>query len=297
MKSKHVVAGLGEVLWDVFPDGARFGGAPANFACSAAGVGGHAVHVFMASGVGGDELGDRALQVLSQKHVDVSCMAIDDRQTGQVLVTLDQHGKADYEFASNTAWDNLRWTPNLEQLASAANAVCFGTLGQRSEISRQTIRSFVKATSDPCLRILDINLRPPFWDKETLLESMPLANILKLNDEELPILASLLNLEGTELNLLNALRQKYSFRLIALTRGSNGSILLEADGTISDLPGEPTNVIDTVGAGDAFTAAMVVGLLNDWPLSRLHQRAAQVAGFVCGQPGATPEIPDALRIS
>jgi len=296
MTSKFIIAGLGEILWDVFPDGARFGGAPANFACSAAGIGGDAVSAFMASAVGRDQPGEKALQILTQKYVDVSCVAIESQQTGQVLVTLDPHGKATYEFAANTAWDNLNWTPELEYLASTVHAVCFGTLGQRSETSRRTIRKFVTSTSPDCLRILDINLRRPFWEENTLLESIPLANVMKLNDEELPVVASLLKLKGTDMELLQALQRQFSFRLIALTRGGNGSLLLAADGTISDLPGEPTTVIDTVGAGDAFTAAMAVGLLNGWPLSKLHQRAAQLAGFVCGQPGATPEIPEALQI-
>lgn len=296
MTSKFKIAGLGEILWDVFPDGARFGGAPANFACSAAGVGGDSVHAFVASAVGNDQSGEKALQILKQKHVDVSCVAVDQKQTGQVLVTLDSQGKASYEFAADTAWDNLQWTPELATLASGINAVCFGTLGQRSEDSRKTIRKIVSSTPKDCLRILDINLRPPFWEESTVLESLPLANIVKLNDEELPIVASLLGFEGTEPELMRAIQQRFSLKLIALTRGGNGSALFAADGTVSDLPGKPTHVIDTVGAGDAFTAAMVVGLLHKWPLSKLHERAGEVAGFVCGQPGATPEIPETLRI-
>ncbi|MEZ6126215.1 MAG: carbohydrate kinase [Planctomycetaceae bacterium] len=286
----HVV-GLGEVLWDIFPDRSCFGGAPANFACSVAGVGRGSVKAWMLSAVGTDDLGQRAIAELQQRHVDVSCVQQLPQQTGQVLVQLDSVGQASYEFAANTAWDNLQWSDALAEFAPQVSAVCFGTLGQRSEVSRQTIRRFVRSTSPDCLRILDINLRSPFWDSAVIRDSLPLANILKLNSDELPVVASLLNLTGSDAAILNEIRQRCSLRLIALTRGANGSLLMDANGHTSDLPGQSTAVVDTVGAGDAFTAAITVGLLKHLPLSELHAQAAKLAAWVCTQPGATPEIP------
>ena len=291
MTVPETIVGLGEVLWDVFPDGARFGGAPANFACSVAGVGGDVVHVCMVSAVGTDELGQRALLELKQRHVDVSFVPQQNRPTGQVLVRLNAEGQASYEFAADTAWDNVAWSDGLQSLAASVVAVCFGTLCQRSDVSRETIRRFVAATPESCLRILDINLRPPFWNDETILASLPLANVLKLNSDELPVVALLLNLHGNEQELLRQLQQKFSLRLVALTRGADGSLLLDQSGEFSDLPGQPTQVVDTVGAGDAFTAGMTVGLLKKLPLPDIHLLAARVAAYVCTQPGATPVIP------
>ena len=162
MTATPTIVGLGEVLWDVFPDGPRFGGAPANFACSAAGLGGDTVHAAMVSAVGNDELGRQALQALMDHAVDVRGVDQIDFQTGQVLVSLDQHGRATYEFASNTAWDHLEWTPHLKILAERTDAVCFGTLGQRAAISATTIQQFVLSTPPKSLRAFDVNFRPPF---------------------------------------------------------------------------------------------------------------------------------------
>lgn len=290
------IVGLGEVLWDVFPDGPRFGGAPANFACSAAGVGGETVHVSMVSAVGHDALGRRALQTLIEHAVGVQYVDQMEFQTGQVVVSLDNLGRATYNFAANTAWDHLEWRAGLETLAERTDAVCFGTLGQRSQLSATTIERFVSSTPLTSLRVFDVNLRPPFWTAEAVLRSLELANILKLNDEELPVIAGLLKIDGDSENILRQLMERYALKLAALTRGANGSLLLSESGEISDLPGKPTKVVDTVGAGDAFTAAMIVGLLTNRTLSDLHHWAAEVAAYVCSHAGATPRLPSYLKL-
>jgi len=295
--SRHQIVGLGEVLWDVFPDGPRFGGAPANFCCSGKEVGGEAFDVAMVSSVGTDLPGKKALQEFERRSVNVLHLASLDRPTGQVLVTLDSVGQASYQFLNDTAWDHLGWSDDLQTLAARTDAVCFGTLGQRSEISRRTIRQFVAATPAHCLRILDVNLRSPFWDSDVILDSVPLANVLKLNNDELPLVADLLSIPGDPLEQLTALRQKFSLRLVALTCGASGSILLNDKGAVSQLPGQSTIVVDTVGAGDAFTAAITIGLLLQMPLQEIHAWADRVAAFVCTQPGATPSFPEAYRVN
>lgn len=295
MTDRKQIIGLGEVLWDVFADGPRFGGAPANFACSAAGVGGRGVHVSVVTGVGNDALGEQGLEEFRKRNVDVAHVTQLDCQTGQVLVQLDAQGQASYTFLEDTAWDNVAWTNDLRLLAQNTDAVCFGTLGQRSIVSRQTIRQFVHATPDRCLRILDINLRPPYWNDTVIRESLPLANVLKLNSDELPIVASCLLLQGNEEELMRQLLQRFSLRLVALTRGAAGSLLLSSTGQRSELPGKKIMIVDTVGAGDAFTAALTVGLLQGRPLSEVHVWADRVAAFVCTQPGATPDFPDGFR--
>lgn len=291
-----IIVGLGEVLWDVFPDGARFGGAPANFACSAAGLAADSANVCMVSAVGTDELGRRAVQEIADHGVDPTYVARLDRQTGRVDVQVDDAGHASYEFAADTAWDQLDWSAELHDLAARTDVVCFGTLGQRSEQSRKAIRSFVAATPETCLRIFDVNLRPPFWDDDVIRRSLLFSNALKCNEDELPVLARIFDLAGSDRDMLTQLAQRFRLRLVALTRGGDGSLLVTESGEVSDLPGIETQVVDTVGAGDSFTAALALGFLNRLPLATTHVWASKVAAFVCSQAGATPVIPPELHM-
>ena len=293
MHPNPIIVGLGEVLWDVFPDGPRFGGAPANFVCSAAGLPWGRFEVAMASAVGVDELGQRAIAALVDHHVNVDAVARINYPTGHVSVRLDNQGHASYEFAMDTAWDRLEWSNGLKELALRADVVCFGTLSQRSDESLATIRRFVGATRSSTLRVLDINLRPPFYTDAIILDSIKLANVLKLNDDELPVLARLTGITGTPADMLRQLAKKYELQVVALTLGANGAILMQGD-EVSQCPGVETRVVDTVGAGDAYTAALVIGLLNGRNLEMINRKACQVAAYVCSQSGATPLLPDWL---
>jgi fructokinase len=295
MMRRLAVVGIGEILWDLFPSGARFGGAPANFVSSVAELAADRIEVSMVSGVGRDELGTGALESLRAHGVDTSRVAALDRPTGTVLVTLDAAGQASYEFAADTAWDNIAWSDELQQLAGGADAVCFGTLAQRSEISRRTVLRFVRAARPDGLRVLDVNLRPPFWSRQVVLESLECANVLKLNDTELPILADMLDLRGDDDTLLAQLVERFSLRLVALTRGAAGAVLRSSSGERSDLPAPATQVVDTVGAGDSFTAVLVVGLLGGLALPAINAWGNRVAAFVASQSGATPHLPADLH--
>ncbi len=295
-QTDNQIVGLGEILWDVFRDGARFGGAPANFACSASGLAAGSARVSMAGAVGGDDLGRRALAEFTARGVDVAAVAVLSEPTGRVDVTVDAAGHASYVFAPDCAWDNVPWSDSLERIAAATTAVCFGTLSSRGATSRATIRRFVAAVPFPALRILDINLRPPFWSSDIVRDSLPFANVVKCNDDELPVVAEILGLSGSPEAILRQLVDRHDLRLAALTRGAKGSLLVTAGGSSSDLPGTPVDVVDTVGAGDAFTAAVTLGLLAGWPLSTLHAHAERVAAYVCTQRGGTPPIPADLRI-
>jgi fructokinase len=289
------IVAIGEILWDMFPDGPQFGGAPANFAGSVAELGGSGVDVHVVSAVGRDELGKQALELLRGRGVRVDHVAEIDRPTGQVLVHVDSAGQASYEFAADTAWDNLSWSDELSELAAQADAVCFGTLGQRSETSRETIQRFVRATRPDCRRILDINLRPPFWSRAVVLESLELANVLKLNDGELAVLADLLGYDVSKETEIEGLVAAYHLSLVAVTRGENGALLLNSAGERSDVPGQRVNVANTVGAGDSYTAALVLGMQRGLPLDVTNAWASRVAAFVCTQPGAAPKLPEWLR--
>ena len=186
----------------------------------------------------------------------------------------------------------MEWSNELEQLAHRTDAVCFGTLGQRSEVSLATIRRFVAATRPTALRILDVNLRPPFVSDAVILDSLRLANILKLNDEELSVLARLIGLTGSPAEMLRRLADEFAFQVVALTRGVNGALLIRGD-EISEHPGVAAHVVDTVGAGDAFTAALALGLLDGRDLETINRTACEVAAFVCSQSGATPNMSSA----
>ena len=296
-KIRPLVVGIGEVLWDIFSDGPKFGGAPANFACSAAGLGSGMIDAALVSAVGRDDLGSRALAVLRDHGVDATRVTESDDPTGQVIVRLDNDGKPDYEIATGAAWDRLSVSADMDNLARRVDAVCFGTLGQRSTVSRSVIRQFVSTTRDDCIRILDVNLRPPFWSDELILESMGLASMLKCNDTELPVIASLLHVTGSDVAVLQKLIVRYSLELAALTRGSDGSLLVSATGAVSEVSGSSVSVVDTVGAGDAFTAALTLGLVHGAGIPETHKWAGRVAGFVCSQPGATTSISHDLRLS
>ena len=294
MLEKFHVTGIGEILWDMFPDGAQFGGAPANFVCHSQALDATS---HMVSCVGNDELGRRALGFLQQHGVDTSTVArSEERPTGTVEIELDAEGVAQYEFAANVAWDALAWSDALARAADEADVVCYGTLGQRSEISMNTIQRFLKGTTDDCLCVFDVNLRQHFYNEALIRDSLKFANILKLNDEELHVLGSSCGLSGPETAVMEQVRERYNLRLVALTRGANGAILLTED-SVSECDGFAVDIKDTVGAGDAFTAAMTLGLLMGHELDRINEHACRVAAFVCSQDGAAPKLPDNLKLS
>ena len=193
------------------------------------------------------------------------------------------------------AWDRITADALALDRAAQADAVYFGSLAQRSEPARQAIRSLIAAAPADALRVFDVNLRPPFVDRDVLETSMAVANVFKLNDQELPVFAGMFGLPGGVRNQIVELTRRFPFGLVALTRGGSGS-LLWADGAWSDHPGIEVEVCDTVGAGDAFTAALTVGQLAGWGLDEINQRANEVAAFVCTQPGGMPALPDRLMI-
>ncbi len=279
---------LGEVLWDVFPDETRFGGAPANFACHAAA---HGAAVTMLSRVGSDALGDRAIANLQSHGVEVKHLQRDTvLPTGRVLVQLDDQGVPSYDICENVAWDQLEWVASMQSMAGQVDAVYFGTLGQRSERSHQTIRQFVSAVSSSALRVFDVNLRVPYLNEEIIKESLSLANILKLSDEELYFVTAMVGIHGDVMTRLAALRERYELKLVALTRGAHGAVLM-TENEVSDFPGITTAVKDTVGAGDSYTATLVTGLWRGESLEAINERACRVAAYVCSQKGATPPLP------
>ena len=281
---------LGEVLWDLFPEGERFGGAPANFACHAAVLG---ADVTMASAVGEDDRGREAIEILESYGIDTRCVTtLPGLPTGTVGIALDDLGKPTFTIHEGSAWDHFPWTEALEETLASVDAIYFGTLGQRGVESRETInRAALMAaeTGTPCL--LDVNLRAPYFDGALLRASIERATLLKLSDEELPEVLACLEVAPNRNaeDALKEVREVGELDLVVMTRGAEGALLVNGDGSF-DQPGIPTTVRDTVGAGDAFTAAFLVGHLAGDPPGETLRRACEIAAAVCARDGAVPEL-------
>ena len=288
MKKPRIIS-FGEVLWDLFPDGGRFGGAPANFACHAALQG---AEVTICTAVGDDSYGDDAIRILSEYDIDVSLVqTVATAPTGTASVNLDDEGKPSFLFQDNSAWDQLQWTDDIATKILSADAICFGTLGQRSEMARQTTqRALELAGRAKIPRVVDINLRPPFFDAKIIRESIQLASILKMSDEEVETVCAVFEIDlrqGLEA-ALRCLMELGQLKMIVVTRGSEGALLLTTD-DFSVQAGIPTEVIDTVGAGDAFTAAFLIRELQGSARSQNLLESCMFAAEVCSHAGAVPK--------
>lgn len=283
---KKRIVGLGEVLWDLLPRGACLGGAPANFAYITTLMGDQGI---VASCVGEDSRGIEALRRMEELGLDIDHVQTDRQYpTGVVNVTLDSEGLARYEITHPVAWDFMRWSSDWERLASTIDAVCFGSLAQRSETSRTTIRHFVNAAPKSAVKVFDVNLRQSYYSKDVLWESMTLANIVKFNDEELPKIMGLLQLpHKDEVTSGQRLCQECELDLVCITRGGRGSILLQGD-DVREHPGFKVRVADTVGSGDAFTAGLVHEYLHGASLDLMNEVANLVGAWVASEAGAMP---------
>jgi fructokinase len=289
----YVLVGIGEILWDILPSGKQMGGAPANFAYHAAALGEDGVVV---SRVGKDELGLEILNHLELLGLSSEFITLDESYpTGTVTVNVDWDGVPDFTIHENVAWDVLPEAQGLPELAQRADVVCYGSLAQRSPTSLNTIQKFLLSMSSDKLRIFDINLRQNFYSREVISRSLKLANFLKLNEHELGTLSEMYSLEGEEELTLKGLAERFDLEMVALTKGSNGSVLYAQD-QISIHSGFTVDVVDTVGAGDAFTAAMAIGVLKGFELDRINELANRIASYVCTQPGGTPPIPKEIQL-
>jgi fructokinase len=281
------VIGLGELLWDCFPDRRLPGGAPANVAFQAQQLG---LTAAVATRVGTDPLGDELCDFLRTQGLSTALVQRDPLHgTGTVTVEPNATGTR-YTFLENSAWDFLEATPAWLTALSQAQAVCFGTLAQRGTVSRAAIHRGLTACSPGCLIVYDINLRPPFYEREWIEASLALAHIVKLNDDEVRVLRPLLQgPSGDDRDFAAWLLQRHVLDAVCVTRGPHGALVVSPDETI-DAPGVPVTVVDTVGAGDAFTAALIAARLSQWPWERAVQLANRVGALVASRPGAMPAL-------
>lgn len=296
------VVGVGEVLWDLLLTGPQLGGAPANFAYHAHALGAQSSVI---TRVGSDDCGSEIIRRFREMGLPETTVQMDEAHpTGTAKVELSGDGLARFTIQENVAWDHVALAPEAVAAASSADAICFGSLAQRSTSSRDAIQRLIAIAPANVLRVFDINLRQNFYTREVIEQSLQLANVLKLNDDELPTLAAMFNPDGstgetsrgavssphTIERQIECLAQQFNLQVVALTRGPNGSLLYQ-QGRWSDCPSQPVKVVDTVGAGDSFTAALVLGLLHKMDLDELNSVANDVARYVCSEAGATPPMP------
>ena len=289
---KNIIVGMGEALWDILPEGKKIGGAPANFAYHVSQFG---LDSCVVSAVGEDKLGDEIITNFNEKKLNY----ILDRvpyPTGTVMVELDANGIPMYDIKQNVAWDNIPFTPELKELARNTKALCFGSLAQRSVVSRNTINEFLNemGDDDSTLKIFDINLRQGFYTTDIICRSMEQCNILKINDEELVTVSRMFDYPGIDLeNKCWLLLGKYNLKMLILTCGVNGSYVF-SPGKVSFVKTPKVQVADTVGAGDSFTAAFIASILKGKTIEEAHKTAVEVSAFVCTQNGAMPVLPKDL---
>jgi fructokinase len=316
MKEPHLILGVGELLWDMLPEGARLGGAPANFAVMAGRLGSHAA---ILSRIGRDDLARQAIDRLDPMPVDTSPLQVDvAHATGRVTVSFSG-GEPKYTIHQPAAWDFMELSDAWVQLVQRADAICFGSLAQRNRESRQTIQTLIAESSTSCIRVFDVNLRAPFYSSEVLEESMELATVVKMNDAEAPLVLDLLDIALDDDSAVGAvlpsplrpsadesrtaslrlaadrlLEEFPSLQLVAITKGSRGSLLVTRD-EWNEHPGFPVKLADGIGAGDAFTAAMTHYLLRGADLATLNEAGNRWGGWMASQSGAMPALPDAVR--
>src|SRR5277367_823801 len=299
---QKVVVGHGELLWDMLPAGKRLGGAPANFTVMSSRLGNRGV---IASRLGNDALGAEARAVLEAFPADLGLLQVDAAHTTGTVGVEIHDGEPHYVIHEPAAWDFMEWTPEWRSLAESADAVCFGSLAQRNPDSRATIREFLAATRPECVRVFDVNLRPPFFNAGIIADSLASATIFKLNELEVPQVLTMLDMpqpagpqshpKDEETSLLEAARallQKYPLKLVAITMGGEGSLLVSRD-IFHRHHGVSIKIADTVGAGDAFTAALVDAYLAGASLTEMNEAGNRWGGWVASQPGAMPPLDDA----
>ena len=289
---KRLVVGLGEVLWDMLPEGRKIGGAPVNFAYHAGQFG---IDTMAVSAIGNDKLGEDTIAEMNGKHLNHIFPSV-PYPTGSVQVSLDEKGVPAYDIKENVAWDNIPFTNEIESVARNCQAVCFGSLAQRNTVSRNTIRKFIESTPSGCIRIFDINLRQNFYTSNVIHDSLEHCNILKINDEEIMLVSRMFNYDSSNIeNVCRTIMEDFSLEMVILTCGTKGSYIFTKGG-VSFMPTPKVNVADTVGAGDSFTGSFCAAILRGLPVAEAHKKAVEVSAYVCTQNGAMPEIPESMKL-
>ncbi len=285
------IIAIGEIVWDCLPAGNQLGGAPLNFAFFAKEL---SAQAYAVSAVGNDELGDETLHVASATGVNLDFVQRNDLPTSRVLVTLDENGIPQYEIVEGVAWDAVECPDSALELVRDASVICWGSLAQRTEKSRQSVLSMLSAAPASCLKVFDINIRQHYYSLEVIKNSLEYADILKLNEDELPLVAEMLGMTGSEEAVISEIIERYSLKYVVYTHGADFSRVYGAEGLLSHQDTPKVKVADTVGAGDSFTAVLVTSLLQGRDIATAHALAVEVAAFVCTQHGAINSLPEEI---
>lgn len=285
---KFTIVGIGEILWDEFPDGKMLGGAPANFAFHAGQLGAKSIVI---SRVGNDTSGNEIKSILKQKNILSIFQTDPAHPTGRVSVKTDKNGSPEYIIHENCAWDFISNLSEADHLKNRIDAICYGSLSQRNNVSAFSIQKYITSIHKKCLKIFDINLRQKYYTPQNISKLLDMANILKLNQEELDIISKMFLSSNEESMCLKELKSMFSLDFIILTKGEDGSLIFKNDDEKSVYKNNPVNVKDSVGAGDSYTAAAAIGFLNGYSLDKTNKIASSIAAYVCTQKGATPTIP------
>lgn len=287
MMDRKKVVSIGEIVWDVLPSGKQLGGAPLNFAFFAKELGAESYAV---SAVGNDPLGEEALEVASATGVNLDYIQHNDLPTSRVLVSLDAKGIPQYEIVEGVAWDAVECTDAGLSLMKEASVICWGSLAQRNEKTRRSVMALLDSAPEDCIKVFDINIRQRYYSLPVIEDSLRRADILKLNEDELPLVADMLGIAGEDKEVISSLIERYSLSYLVYTHGADFSEVYASDGGYSHLPTPKVEVADTVGAGDSFTAVFVISLLGGVPLKEAHERAVKVSAYVCTRHGAINSI-------
>jgi fructokinase len=282
---KKLIIGFGELLWDILDNEKLLGGAPANFGyhCQQSGA-----EARIVSAIGNDDFGDEIIEHFENKGLMTDYLQrTSNHPTGTVTVKVNAQGIPSYTIHEPVAWDYIEWNEVLQSLAQSADAICFGSLSQRSPVSKATLQKMLASVSQRCLKVFDINLRPPFYNTAILAESLELATIIKMNVEEAIIVGDMFQWGSDVQVIVKELFKKFNFQLIAITYGEEGSRLF-TPGKESFMKVNAVKIADTIGAGDSFTAALITGWLNQFPLAEIHTLATNLSAYVCTQRGAMP---------
>lgn len=280
---KRKVVAFGEIVWDMLPDGKKIGGAPLNFAYFSQNPD---THVLIISAIGDDMLGRETVEILSNAGIDLTYVQKNSFPTSQVLVELDENGCPQYEIVENVAWDAVECTESTLESVSDAAVFCWGSLSQRNAVSRNTLLDILNALPADCLRVFDINIRQHYYTEEIITQSLSYSDVLKLNEDELPLVADILGISGSEKEIICTIMDRFSLKYLIYTHGAEFSEIHASDGEVSRIDTPKVEVKDTVGAGDSFTAAFVASLISGQPLAQSHARAVEVSALVCTKSGA-----------
>lgn len=289
--SKKKVVGIGEIVWDMFPDGSVLGGAPLNFAFVAGELGCQPVII---SAVGSDELAEQTLARIAEIGLDTSTVQRNELPTGRVLVTLDDKGIPQYEILENVSWDQIACSAAEKVLVADADAVCWGSLAQRSQVSGTSIPELLDAVRPECLKVFDINIRQHYYSREVFENSLMRTDVLKLNEDELPLVSEIFGIEGSDAEKIHALIERFNLKMIIYTAGAAFSEIYDKTGCLSHVDTPKVNVVDTVGAGDSFTAGFIASYLNGSTVRDAHERAVRISAYMCTQKGAINHVSNVI---